>query len=148
MWLALQIAPRACASPLGLQHCLSAHSKFSLEVRRFRGAISNCFFTVPQSLLMEGLGAAANVIAVVDLCAKVASFCYQYSLAVKNAKNDIARLQGELKSLRDVLGEVQHLLDGPDSAKLSASQKLHEAIKDGFSQLKTLDERLNPGKAR
>jgi hypothetical protein len=97
---------------------------------------------------MEGLGAAANVIAVVDLCAKVASFCYQYSLAVKHAKNDITRLQGELKSLRDVLGEVQQLLDGPDSAKLSASQKLLEALKDGFSQLKTLDERLNPGKAR
>jgi Fungal N-terminal domain of STAND proteins len=97
---------------------------------------------------MEGLGAAANVIAVIDLCAKVASFCYQYSLAVKHAKNDITRLQAELKSLRDVLGEVQQILDGPDSAKLSASQKLFEALKDGFSQLKTLDERLNPSKAR
>ena len=97
---------------------------------------------------MEGLGAAANVIAVVDLCAKVASFCYQYSLAVKDAKNDITRLQGEVKSLRDMLGEVQQLLDGPNSVELSASQKLLEALKDGFSQLKTLDERLNPGKVR
>jgi hypothetical protein len=47
-----------------------------------------------------------------------------------------------------VLGEVQQLLDGPNSAELSASQKLLEALKDGFSQLKTLDERLNPGKTR
>lgn len=83
---------------------------------------------------MEGLGAAANVIAIVDLCAKVASFCYQYSLAVKNAKNDITRLQGELKSLRDVLGEVQQLLNGLDSAKFSASQNLLEALKDNFCQ--------------
>jgi len=97
---------------------------------------------------MEGLGAAANVIAVVDLCAKVASFCYQYSLAVKDAKNDITRLQGEVKSLRDVLGEVQQLLNGPDGAKLSASQKLLDALKDSFSQLKTLDKTLNPGKTR
>ena len=84
---------------------------------------------------MEGLGVAANIIALVDLCAKVALFCYQYSLAVKDAKNDITRLQGEVKSLRDVLGEVQQLLDGPDSAKLSASQKLLEALKDGFGKL-------------
>jgi hypothetical protein len=97
---------------------------------------------------MEGLGAAASVIAVVDLCAKVASLCFQYSLAVKDAKNDITRLQGEVKSLEDVLGEVKQLLDGPDGAKFSACQRLLEALRDGFSQLKTLDERLNSGKTR
>jgi hypothetical protein len=97
---------------------------------------------------MEGLGAAVNIIAVVEFCAKVTSSCHQYSLAVKDAKNDITRLQGEVNSLRDVLGEVQQLLDDPDSAKLSASQKLLEALRDGFSQLKNLDERLNPGKTR
>jgi hypothetical protein len=97
---------------------------------------------------MEGLGVAASAIAVVELCAKVASLCVQYSRDVTSAKNDTTRLQGEVKSLRDVLGEVEQLLDGPDGAKLSASQKVLEALRDGFSQLKTLDERLNPGKAR
>ena len=103
---------------------------------------------VLPSPTIEGLGAAASVIAVVELCAKVDSLCVQYSRDVKRAKNDITRLQDEVKSLRDVLGEVEQLLDGPDGAKLSASQKLLEALRDGLSQLKTLDERLNPGKAR
>jgi hypothetical protein len=141
-------ATRRKPLPAGISVDTDCPQKFSLEIQGFRRAIGTHFFTVLPSPAMEGLGAAANVIAVVDLCAKVASFCYQYSLAVKDAKNDITRLQGEVKSLRDVLGEVQQLLNGPDSAKLSASQKLLEALKDGFSQLKTLDERLNPGKAR
>jgi hypothetical protein len=35
---------------------------------------------------MEGLSGAASVIAVVDLSAKVASLCFQYLVAVKDAK--------------------------------------------------------------
>jgi len=38
-----------------------------------------------------------------------------------------------VKSLRDVLGEVKQLLESPNGAKLSASQKLLEALKDSFS---------------
>ena len=97
---------------------------------------------------MEGLGVASSVIAVVELSARVASLCLQYSLAVKDAKNHITRLQGEVKSLEDVLGEVKQLLDGPDGAKLSGSQKLFKALNDCLSQLKTLDKRLKPGKSR
>jgi hypothetical protein len=42
---------------------------------------------------LEGLGLAANVIAVIDLSAKVISWCYQYSKDVKNARADIEQLQ-------------------------------------------------------
>jgi hypothetical protein len=70
--------------------------------------VSVCLFpTVLPSPAMEGLGAVLSVIAVVSLCVKVASLCVQYSLAVIDAKNDITRLQVEVKSLRDVLGEVK-----------------------------------------
>jgi hypothetical protein len=41
---------------------------------------------------MEGLGVAANVIAVIKLSAKVASVCLDYSRAVKHAAKDIDQL--------------------------------------------------------
>jgi len=97
---------------------------------------------------MEGFGAAASVIAVIELSAKVASHVVQYSCAVKDAPNNITRLQGEIQSLKNMLGDVKQLLNGPGSAKLSASQKLLEALNDCFSQLKALAKILEPGKTR
>ncbi|EON63738.1 hypothetical protein W97_02966 [Coniosporium apollinis CBS 100218] len=97
---------------------------------------------------MEPLGVTANIIAIVDLSAKIASLCVQYSLAVKDAKNDIERLRGEVNSVADVLREVERLLHRPDSAQLSASQKLRDALKDCFTQLIELKKGLDPGKTR
>ena len=42
--------------------------------------------------VMDGISGAASIIAVVDISAKIASLCFQYSVAVKNAKEDIKRL--------------------------------------------------------
>jgi hypothetical protein len=58
---------------------------------------------VYRSLLLnttEGLGAAASVIAVVELAAKVASLYFEYSSAVMNARCDIKRLRKHTNSLR------------------------------------------------
>jgi hypothetical protein len=52
---------------------------------------------------MDGLSGAASIIAVVDISAKVASLCFQYSLAVKDAKNDITRLQRKVGDVKGVL---------------------------------------------
>ncbi|KAI9858925.1 MAG: hypothetical protein M1813_007227 [Trichoglossum hirsutum] len=54
------------------------------------------FFTVH---IMDGLSAAASVAAIVDVSAKVASLRFQYSVAVKDAKKDIDRLQRTITSL-------------------------------------------------
>ncbi|EON69685.1 hypothetical protein W97_08945 [Coniosporium apollinis CBS 100218] len=97
---------------------------------------------------MEPLGVTANIIAIVDLSAKIASLCVQYPLAVKDAKNDIERLRGEVNSVTDVLRGVERLLYRPDSAQLSASQKLRDALKDCFTQLTELKKGLDPGKTR
>ncbi|CAH0019226.1 unnamed protein product [Clonostachys rhizophaga] len=48
---------------------------------------------------LEGLGLAANIIAVIDLSAKVISWCSQYSKDVKNARNDIEQPQQETHRL-------------------------------------------------
>jgi hypothetical protein len=97
---------------------------------------------------MEGLGVAANVIAVIELSAKVASACLEYSHAVKHAAKDINRLQGEVKSLQDVLQNVEQLLDGSNGARLSASPWLTKEIHGCRSELTALDQRLNPSKSR
>jgi len=95
---------------------------------------------------MEVLGVAANVIAVVDLSAKVAQWCIQYSLEVKDAKGDILRLYNEVKILGKVVSDAQHLVTSPGSAELSASEKLLDAVNDCSTQLKTLERKLDPGK--
>jgi hypothetical protein len=97
---------------------------------------------------MDGLSAAANVIAVVDISAKIASLCFQYSVAVKNAKKDIGRLQRKVNDIKDVLGEVQQLLDGRDKTRLSATNKLLDSLKECFLQLEELKTQLEPGKTR
>src|SRR4051794_27335198 len=97
---------------------------------------------------MEALGVLANVIAVVELSAKVLSLCMQYSLAVKDAKSDIMRLQIEIMSLDGVLGKFKQLLEGPDGTKLSASQKLDDTLDECSLQLEYLLKTLDPGKGR
>lgn len=97
---------------------------------------------------MEGLGGAASVITVIELSAKVASVCVQYSRGVKHAAEDIDRLQGEVKSLQDVLQHVKQLLDGSNGAQMSASPRLSKEIDGSRSELTALDQRLNSSKSR
>jgi hypothetical protein len=97
---------------------------------------------------MAGLGEAANVIAVIELSAKVASACLEYSHAVKHAAKDIDQLQREVKSLQALLQNVEQLLDGPNGARLSASLGLSKEIDGCRSELTALDQRLNSSKSR
>jgi hypothetical protein len=95
---------------------------------------------------MEVLGVVANVIAVVELSATVASYCIQYSRAVTHAKADIERLEAEVNSVTVLLKEVYQLLQRPGNTQLSTSQKLCNALKDCFLQLEQLNAKLEPGK--
>jgi hypothetical protein len=98
---------------------------------------------------MEGLGVAANVIAVVNLSAKVLKFCYQYSRDVRDAKDDITRMTRELDNLRDASDRVRELLDGPDGARLLASQQqISKSVGESESLLRSLHDRLDPGQGR
>ncbi|KAI9775305.1 MAG: hypothetical protein M1839_001289 [Geoglossum umbratile] len=97
---------------------------------------------------MDGLSAAASVAAIVDISAKIASLCFQYSVAVKDAKKDIDRLQRTVTDVRNVLEEVKHLLDGQDKRWLSATHKLSDSLEQCHQQLQELNAQLEPGKAR
>jgi len=101
---------------------------------------------------MAELGSAASVIAVIDLTAKVALLCFQYSKAVKNSKSDIERLLGELKGLITTLEGARHLLEGPNGTRLQTSQGLRDGLRGCSAQLSKLrtklEEKLNAGAAR
>lgn len=95
---------------------------------------------------MEGVAAASAIIAIVELSAKIASICVQYSLAVKHAKPDIDRLGGEVNKVTDLLQAVERLLQRPESTQLSTSQTLQDALKNCFEQLTQLNAKLDLGK--
>jgi len=100
--------------------------------------------------MMEGLAAAASVIAVVDLAAKVGALCLEYSSAVKSARSDIDRLRKHTDSLKITFEGARELLQGPHGTRLATSQKLHEALSDTYSQLdgiaRKLEEKLHKGR--
>ncbi|KAK4161938.1 vegetative incompatibility protein HET-E-1 [Cladorrhinum sp. PSN259] len=91
---------------------------------------------------MDGVGAAASIIAVIELSAKVASLGVQYSSAVKNAKSDIERLQVELQRLETTLQGARELLESPNGKSLKTSQGLVDGLANCSSQLTQLQSRL------
>ncbi|KAL2198614.1 hypothetical protein P885DRAFT_67778 [Corynascus similis CBS 632.67] len=97
-----------------------------------------------------GIGAAASVIAVVELAAKVGSLCLEYSSAVKSARSDIERLRKHTESMKITVDGARKLLQGPHGARLKTSQKLHKALADTYSQLDdittTLEAKLYTGR--
>ncbi|KAH0542416.1 hypothetical protein FGG08_003171 [Glutinoglossum americanum] len=97
---------------------------------------------------MDGLSGAASVIAVVDLSAKIVSRCFQYSVAVKNAKEDIESLQGEVSRIGDVLERAKKLLEEPKEMRLLTFQKLSDSLKGCSAQLEELNRRLEPSNTR
>ncbi|KAJ4264710.1 hypothetical protein NW764_015795 [Fusarium oxysporum] len=101
---------------------------------------------------LEGLGIATNVIAVVDLSAKLVGWCARYDQDVKPAKNDkndktpLAQdvkpakndktpLSREATRLNLASRDARDLLNGPQGARLKASKALFLAMADSKSQL-------------
>lgn len=97
---------------------------------------------------MDGLSGAASVIAVVDISAKIVSLCYQYSVAVKDAKDDIERVQRKVSDITYILEKIKQLLDDQDKKRLSTTQGLFSSLEQCREELKSLEAKLDPGKTR
>lgn len=94
--------------------------------------------------MAEVLALASSVITVIDLSAKVASWCSEYYANVKNARDDIERLQREAQGFKATLERVQSLCDGPNGVKLQESQSLRAAVEDCKKQFDQLETKLKP----
>lgn len=97
---------------------------------------------------MEGLSGAASVIAVIDISAKIISLCFQYSVAVKDAKNDIERVRRKVDDIARVLEKIEQLLNRQDQARLSTTHDLFGSLSQCFRKLEDLKAKLEPGKTR
>lgn len=97
---------------------------------------------------MDGLSGAASVIAVVDISAKIASLCYEYSVAVKDAKDDIERVRRKVSDITHILEKIKQLLDSQDKTRLSTTQGLSSSLEQCQVELENLKVKLEPGKAR
>jgi hypothetical protein len=75
---------------------------------------------------MDGLSAAASIIALIQIPGKVFSLCQSYFSGVKSAGEYIRGIRDEVTSLQDVLVDVAELADGPGSAKLSMLDSLNQ----------------------
>jgi hypothetical protein len=97
---------------------------------------------------MDGLSGAASVIAVIDISAKIASLCYQYSVAFKDAKDDIERVQRKVSDITHILEKIKQLLDSQDKTRLSTTQGLSSSLEQCQVELENLKVKLGPGKTR
>jgi hypothetical protein len=97
---------------------------------------------------MDGLSGAASVIAVIDVSAKITALCFQYSIAVEDAKNDIERIKKKVYDIKRVLESIKELLDGPHKAQLSTTHGLLKSLKQCLLELQGLEEELEPSKTR
>jgi Fungal N-terminal domain of STAND proteins len=71
---------------------------------------------------MAGISEAASIIAIIQISAKVFSWCQEYIANVKDAAKDVKRLSDGVNALAGVLGRIE----GLDSAKLSNLSWLSE----------------------
>lgn len=76
---------------------------------------------------MDGLSAAASVIAVLEVASKLAPAIYKYITAVKNAYPRCQALLDELGAIRGLLDNASSLLDAlsQDSITETALERLH-----------------------
>jgi hypothetical protein len=95
---------------------------------------------------MDGLPGAASVVAVTDMSAKIASLCFQYTMAVKDAKNDVERIKKKVGDVRRVLEDVKKLLDRPHKARLSTTHDLFMSLEQSLQELGGLKSELESSK--
>jgi ankyrin repeat domain-containing protein 50 len=105
---------------------------------------------------MDGLSAAASVIAVLQISESVISACYQYYKTAKGARKDILQVISMVKDLKGTLDTIQFLLDDDGDAedpRLPLLKSLEpsfaaceEAMRDVAQRLGIeLDNEFDPG---
>lgn len=97
---------------------------------------------------MDGLSGVASVIAVIDISAKITSICYQYSIAVKEAKDDIERVQRKFNDITHILEKLGQLLDSQDKKRLNTTHSLSNSLSQYLRELEDVKGKLEPRKTR
>jgi hypothetical protein len=100
---------------------------------------------------MDGISAAASIIAVIQISGQVIDLCRTYYSEVRDAKADIQRLREEITSLQTVLTKVADLANAPDAAELSTLGLLNQPdgpVQQCLTELIKLAAKLNAGQGK
>lgn len=98
-------------------------------------------------MALEGVGAVASIVALIDTSVKVLSICAEYYSYVKNAKKDVDRFSLEVEAFVNVLHNLDKLARSPEgAASLFASRLLKKDIERCLQDLKRLQKKLTPRK--
>jgi hypothetical protein len=98
--------------------------------------------------MVEALGLAASVIAVLQLTSSVISICYDYGSAAKGANWELSDISKELEGLRNVLQQLEplakqsELAHSAGDAKLQVIGLLREPLRGCFKTIKDLEDKL------
>ncbi|KAI4866091.1 ankyrin repeat-containing domain protein [Hypoxylon rubiginosum] len=95
--------------------------------------------------MADPLSMAASLIAVVQISGGIISLCYDYRRGVQGAKKDVATLQREVQSLRDVIEQILKLLDTEDEYTLPLLRKMsasNNSFDEYEEQFRSLEDRL------
>ncbi|KAI8410918.1 hypothetical protein FOFC_07512, partial [Fusarium oxysporum] len=111
-----------------LTYTSKPHTLDAVVVDPGRDVRMNLLLTGSRITVMDGLGIVANIAAVLDLSAKVATLCFQYSTTVASARGDIKRLQSHVSGLAVALRAGKQLVEGPNSRPLVASRELAASL--------------------
>ncbi|RVD87253.1 uncharacterized protein DFL_001495 [Arthrobotrys flagrans] len=90
---------------------------------------------------MEAVGAAASIIAMIDLTAKFTKLCKAYIRDVKNAEAGELALCDRILATGKLAKEVDGLIHGPDKDKLESSADMEGAL---LKCQNILEEKLKP----
>jgi hypothetical protein len=97
---------------------------------------------------MDGLSGAASVIAVIQLTGSLVKLCGGYIEEVKDARDEILTLHRAIAGLQETLQDLEKFLQSNDGKALPTSSRLGSSIADCLSDLRGLEERLDPGKGK
>jgi Fungal N-terminal domain of STAND proteins len=97
---------------------------------------------------MDPLSCAASVIALIQISDGILSLCREYALGVRDAREDIRRLDNEVRALCDVMKRVDKMTQSSDATRLQASKSLADTMMVCLSDLNSIKSRLDPGRGR
>ena len=93
---------------------------------------------------MEVLGSVSSVIAVVQIAGAIAKLCGGYIADVKDARQDIARLQQKTETLHDVLQKLVEANASKEPKRLNLSSSVLKSVDQCLQDLQKLQEKLQP----
>ncbi|KAF3284163.1 hypothetical protein TWF970_011382 [Orbilia oligospora] len=98
---------------------------------------------------MEAVGAAASIIAIIELAGKLTKLFARYIGDIKNAESDQLALHDRILATAKLAEEVDKLIHGPDKDKLGSLGELEKALAECQNIFQNLQQKLKPrGKAR